>query len=414
MTDIFTADFFSGNRERLQIHSKAKLIVLAANGLLQRSADTTFPFRQESNFWYLTGLSEPDFLLVMSEDVTFLIAPKRDDHRDQWDGALDKQAIRTTSGISDVFEHHEGWTKLDRLLKTHKKVHTITPAEAYLDHFGFYANPARATLLQALSKHRKLEMVDVRKQIARLRQIKQEPELQALREAIAITGQALKQVGKRLDKYQNEYEVGADITREFLRRGAAGHAYQPIIASGRNAATIHYIKNDQPLRAGELLLLDIGAEVMNYSADITRTYAVSRPTKRQRDVAAAVRRVQQEAFSLLKPGVDMKAYEQQVDVVMAKELKKLHLIEDVTDKKQLKKYYPHLTSHFLGLDTHDAADYTQPLAPGMVLTVEPGIYIPEESIGIRIEDDVLITETGVEVLSAALPVELDSHTIGSK
>lgn len=414
MTDIFTAEFFQGNRSRLLADTNAKLIAIAANGMLQRSADTTFPFRQDSNFWYLTGIQEPDFVLVMTQDVVFLIAPKRDDHRDQWDGALDTGALSKTSGIDEIYEYHDGWTKFDKLLRTHKKVHTITPADAYLDHFGFYANPARGTLLRALTKHRKLEIVDVRKQIARLRQIKQQPELQALRKAIDITGKALERVGKTLASYKTEYEVAADITREFLWHGADGHAYQPIIASGRNAATIHYIKNNQPLGAGELLLLDVGAEVMNYSADITRTYAIGQPTKRQRDIAKAVQSVHQEALQLLKPGVDMKTYEQQVDAIMAKELKKLNLIDDVSDKRRLKKYYPHLTSHFLGLDTHDAADYTLPLEPGMVLTVEPGIYIPEESIGIRIEDDVLITKNGVEVLSAALPVAIDSHTIGGK
>lgn len=406
MTDSFSASFFSGNRERLQAHTDAKLIVLSANGLLQRSADTTYAFRQDSNFWYLTGVEEPDFLLVISEEQTFLIAPKRADHRDLWDGSIDKDHISERSGINKIYEHHYGWNKLDQLLKTYKKVHTITPAETYYEHFGFYANPARSVLLDALSKHRKLEMVDIRNHIARLRQIKQPAEIAALKEAIKITDRTLKKVQKKIDSYKTEYQVSADITREFLRAGAGGHAYQPIIAAGKNAATIHYVQNSQPINSGDLLLLDVGAEVQNYSADITRTYAVSKPTMRQQEVAAAVLAVQQQAIELLKPGIDMKQYEQQVDKIMAKELKKLKLITDITDKKQLKKYYPHLTSHFLGLDTHDAADYKMPLAPGMVLTVEPGIYIPEEGIGIRIEDDVLVTETGVEILSADLPREL--------
>lgn len=414
MTDLFTADFFTGNRDRLQAEIKAKLTVIAANGLLQRSADTTFPFRQDSNFWYLTGVEEPDFLLIISGERTFLIAPKRDDHRDQWDGAIDKKLIKQKSGIDDVYEHYDGWSKLDQLIKTYKKVHTITPAEAYLDHFGFYANPARGALLSALTKHKKLEMVDIRKQIARLRQVKQGPEIEALRQAIGITAAALNLVSKKIKSYKYEYEVSADITREFLRLGATGHAYQPIIAGGRNAATIHYVDNNQPLESGELLLLDVGAEVSNYSADITRTYATGRSTKRQRDVAAAVRRVHKEALRLLKPGVDMRTYEQQIDAFMAVQLKGLGLLEDVTDKRRLKKYYPHLASHFLGLDTHDAADYNRPLEPGMVLTVEPGIYIPEENIGIRIEDNILITKTGNEVLSAALPSRLDCNTIESK
>jgi Xaa-Pro aminopeptidase len=406
MSDYFTADFFATNRQVLQRTLESDLIVIAANGLLQRSADTTYPFRQDSNFWYLTGIEQADYVLVIIRDSTFLIAPKRADHRDLWDGAVDKKTLRAESGIEDIEEHHAGWTRLDMLLKKHKKVHTIAPAEPYFESFGFYANPARGALLQALSKHRKLDIVDCRKALATVRQIKQAPELAALQAAIDITGAALTKVANKLTNYKTEYELAADISREFLKRGAAGHAYQPIVASGRNAATIHYVDNNSILTPGELVLLDVGAEVSNYSADITRTFAVSEPTDRQQAVFAAVERVHAFALGLLKPGVDMRAYEAQVDTAMAGELRRLGLIQDVTDKRQLKKYYPHLVSHFLGLDTHDAADYTLPLAPGMVLTVEPGIYIPNEGIGVRIEDDVLITESGAEVLSASLPRNL--------
>ncbi len=406
MKDIFTTDFFVGNRERLQAETGSELIVLSANGLLQRSADTTFPFRQDSNFWYLTGVNEPDFVLVINGTGTFLIAPKRSEHRDQWDGALDIPNMKEWSGINDVLEHHDGWNRLDKLLKKYKKVHTIAPFESYFEHFGFYANPARGVLLAELGRHKKLEIVDIRKTIARLRQVKQAPELAAIKEAIRITGKGLAVVQKRLGKYRNEREVVADLSREFIRLGADGHAYTPIVAAGGNAATIHYVDNGADIGQNDLLLMDVGSEVCGYSADITRTYAISEPTRRQQAVYKSVERVHAAALKLLKPGVDMKKYEAEVDKIMAVELKKLGLIDDVSDKKKLKKYYPHLTSHFLGLDTHDAADYTRPLEAGMVLTVEPGIYIPEESIGIRVEDDVLITETGAEVLSEGIPAEL--------
>lgn len=234
MTDLFTDDFFAGNRQRLQSETGSELIVLAASGLLQRSADTTFPFRQDSNFWYLTGINEPDFVLVINGTGTFLIAPKRSEHRDQWDGALDIKGMKARSGIDEVLEHHDGWNRLDKLLKKYKKVHTIAPAEAYFEHFGFYANPARAALLAELGKHRKLEIVDVRKTIARLRQIKQQPEIRAIKEAIRITGKGLNVVQKRLKKYKNEREAVADLTREFIRLGADGHAYQPIVAAAPN------------------------------------------------------------------------------------------------------------------------------------------------------------------------------------
>lgn len=405
MTDFFSAEFFTGNRDALQRSTEAKLIVLGANGLLQRSADTTYPFCQESNFWYLTGIEEPDYLLVIDLEETFLIAPKRADHRDMWDGSVSKKDLKHRSGIARVYEHHEGWIKLDLLIKKYKKIHTISPADAYLEHFGFYTNPARGVLLSALAKHRRLEVVDIRKHLARLRQIKQAPEIQALQGAIDITVRSLKKIQTKIHTYKTEKDLSADVSREFLKHGD-GHAYQPIVACGKNAATIHYIDNDQPLMQQNLVLMDVGAEVSHYSADITRTYSLGIPTKRQKQVFEAVERVYQAALALLKPGVDMRAYEAKVDEIMAKELKKLGLINDVNDKKQLKKYYPHLASHFLGLDTHDAANYDEPLAAGMVLTVEPGIYIPEEAIGIRIEDDVLITDNGVQVLSSDLPHSL--------
>lgn len=411
MNQDFESNFFAGNRQRLLDGSGAKLIVLTANGLLQRSADTTFAFRQDSNFWYLTGIEEPDFLLVMTPEETFLIAPSRPDQRDMWDGAVDKRQLQAISGINLVLDHHAGWTKLDMLLKKLKKVHTITPAEAYFERFGFYANPARATLLTALKKHRSLELVDIRKVIASMRQIKQGPELQAIKEAIEITAKSIEKVLRKVRTYKYEHQITADITAEFLRLGATGHAYLPIVATGDNATTLHYVNNQSRINKTDLILIDVGAEVNNYSADISRTFAVTKPSARQYAVHKAVLSVQTSALKLLKPGVVMKEYEQAVDKLMAKELLSLGLLEDVDDQTKLKKYFPHLASHFLGLDTHDSADYDLPLLPGMVLTVEPGIYIPEENLGVRIEDNVLITEKGNEVLSASLSSSLFRHTI---
>jgi len=402
----FSAEFFSGNRQRLLDVSEANLIVLAANGLLQRTSDTTFPFRQDSNFWYLTGIEEPDYVVVISSEEVFLISPPRAEHRDMWEGTIDNNALKAVSGIDNILDHHDGWNRLDHILKKSKKIHTITPVEAYFENFGFYANPARGTLLASLKKHRSIELHDVRRVLARLRQVKQPVELTAIQKAIDITTQTLVEIKKNLKNYYTEFELVADITASFIRAGATGHAYQPIVAGGVNAATIHYMRCNDTLATNDLLLFDVGAEVKNYSADISRTLSISTPTKRQQAVYDAVARVQKAAFKLLKPGVFIKEYEQKVDDLMAVELKKLGLLSDLTDKKKLKKFYPHLASHFLGLDTHDAADYELALAPNMVVTVEPGIYIPEERIGVRIEDDVLITKTGIKVLSAGLPSSL--------
>ncbi len=402
----FDSNFFSGNRQKLLSASKAGLIVLTANGLLQRSADTTFSFRQDSNFWYLTGIDEPDYILVLTAEEQFLIAPERSEHRDLWDGPIDQTKIVNGSGLQTILDSIEGWNRLDRLIKYHKKVHTITPAESYFASFGFYANPARKNLIDQISKHRHIELVDIRKVLARQRQIKQPVEIAAIKKAINITAKTLSLVTNNFSKYGFEYELEADITAGLIRHGANGHAYQPIIAAGKNAATIHYTSNRSKLEDGQLILFDVGAEYKNYSADISRTYIFGRPSQRQRAVYAAVKSVQHEALKLLRPGVKLRAYEKQVDTLMAQQLKKLKLIDDEKNTKALKKYYPHLASHFLGLDTHDAADYDMPLKPGMVLTVEPGIYIADESIGVRLEDDVLITKDGNELLSDSLPKSL--------
>ena len=402
----FTSEFFAGNRQRLLETSGAELIVLSANGLLQRSSDTTFPFRQDSNFWYLTGIEEPDYVLVMRSEEAFIILAPRAEHRDLWDGAIDINALQAVSGIGEILEHHAGWNKLDHLIKKIKRVHTMTPAEAYFDSFGFYANPARGALLASLKKHRSLELLDIRKPLAQLRQIKQAVEMDALKRAIDITVDTLTEVRGNIQTYMSEYALVADITAGFIRGGASGHAYQPIVAGGINAATIHYMRCNDALIDNDMLLLDVGAEYMNYSADISRTWARHKPIRRQEAVYNAVHAVQQAAFKLLKPGVTFRDYEQKVDDLMASELKELGLLNDIGDKKKLKKYYPHLASHFLGLDTHDAADYELPLTPGMVLTVEPGIYIPDEKIGIRIEDNIVITETGNTILSDRLPRNL--------
>lgn len=406
MSSLFSHEFFTKNRQSLVSDTRAKLIVLTANGLLQRSADTTYKFRQDSNFWYLTGVEEPDYTLVIYENDSYLIEPKRSEHRDLWDGAVDKEGLLARSGIHDVLDHHTGWNKLDKQIKSTSKVHTIAPAEVYFEHFGFYANPARAALLGQIEKHKKAQVVDIRKDLARLRQIKQVPEIEAIKLAINTTLKSLEKVKNNLKKYKAENQIVADVTRDFIRGGCAGHAYSPIVAYGQNATTIHYVDTDASIGDSGLVLLDIGAEYSNYSADITRTFSIGKPSKREAKVHKSVVAVKKYATELIKPGIKLREYEKKVDIRMGEELKKLGLISRADDMKSIKKYYPHLVSHHLGLDTHDAADYDLPLAPGMVVTIEPGIYIPEEGIGIRLEDDVLVTASGCLNLSDSLSTSL--------
>ena len=403
---MFTNDFFAGNRARLrQLFTGTAPIVITANGLLQRGSDEAFPFQQDSNFWYLTGIDHPDIVLVMDKAKEYLIIPGRNESREAFDGAIDTAGLSAISGVETIYHEKEGWKNLESRLKKVQHVATIAAAPAYIETWGLYTNPARAALVRRMKQaNSTIELLDLRPHLARMRTIKQEPELVALQRAIDITIDTLKEVtsDRQLKKYEFEYEIEADITRGFRRRGARGHAFSPIVAGGKRACTLHNVENSGMLASNELIVLDVGAEYGHYAADITRTVISGTPSSRQRDVYAAVLSVQEHAYTLLKPGITFREYEEEVVTFMGEKLRELGLIKTITEES-VRKYYPHATSHYLGLNTHDTGDYDRPLEPGVVMTVEPGIYIPEEGIGIRIEDDVLITADGIKVMSAKLP-----------
>lgn len=409
MRSHFTPAFFAANRARLrESFISTGPIVITANGLLQRGADSAFPFAQDANFWYLTGIDEPDIVLVMDGESEYLIVPPRDASRTAFDGAIDDDALTMRSAIATVLEGEHGWNRLASRLQKAKQVATLAAAPAYIEHYGLYANPARARLNETLRTYNtQLEILDIGMHIVQLRMIKQAPELKAMQQAIDITAAAIRESTRqmKLAKYEFEYELEAELTKGFRSRGASGHAFEPIVAGGERACTLHNVSSSGQLKSGELVVIDVGAEVEHYAADITRTVIKGRATARQKAVYAAVLEVQQYAYSLLKPGVLMADYEKSIELFMGEQLRTLGLIRAV-DRDSVRKYYPHATSHFLGLNVHDAGDYAQPLAAGVVITVEPGIYIPEEGIGIRIEDDVLITDTGIDILTRGLPAKL--------
>lgn len=407
MEDLFEAEFFIGNRRRLKTLFQGKApIVLTANGLLQHAGDSTYPFKQDSNFWYLTGVNEPDVVLVMDKNKEYLIVPSREGVRKAFDGDIDIIKLASVSGIAEVVDEATGWKRLQSRLKKVKSLATVSAPPVYAEVFGFYTNPARTTLINKLRDiNPGAEMLDLRQHLAVMRMTKQPPELAAIKSAIKITGDTIKEVHHKIAKFGNEYEIEASLTYGFRRRGSSGHAFTPIVAAGANASVIHYIDNNSEILLKDLVLLDVGAEVSNYAADISRTFSRVEPTKRQRAVYEVVRDVQDYAFGLLGPGVLMREYEQKVEYYMGEKLRELGLIK-VIEKEKVRQYYPHSVSHFLGLDVHDAGDYERPLEPGTVLTVEPGIYIPEEGLGVRIEDDVLVTESGITILTEKINRDL--------
>ncbi|MEZ0277387.1 MAG: M24 family metallopeptidase, partial [Roseimicrobium sp.] len=250
-----------------------------------------------------------------------------------------------------------------------------------------------------------------------LRVIKSADEVKVIRDAIDVTGSAFHRLLHFVKPGVMEYEVEAELIHEFIRRGGQGHAFSPIIASGKNACALHYNTNDSPCQEGELLLTDFGARYANYNADLTRTIPVGGTfTKWQRSVYNAVLKVQREAMKMLKPGVLLKEYQEKVGAFMEEELLKLKLLtkkevkealEKDPEKPAYKKYFMHGTSHHLGLDVHDVGSSWRRIEPGMVFTVEPGLYVREQGIGIRLENDVLITKKGAVDLMKDIPIEAD-------
>lgn len=408
----FSSDFFVSNRRHLREALQPGVpIVLSANGLLQRNADNTFPFRQDSNFWYLTGLDDPDLILVIDGDVEYVMVPGRSGSREAFDGAVNFEELQKISGVSEILAEEDGWQRLGSRLKEAEKVQTLAAPTPYIEQYGIYTNPARGRLVERLNHWQPdIELIDIREQLANLRCIKQPEELRAIKQAIAVTADGIKKITdpKKLALYTHEYQIENDLTTAFRTDEASGHSFSPIVASGNRAVVLHNIANSGQIQANGLVVIDVGAEVSNYAADITRTVAFGTPSKRQQEVYEAVKDAQSYALSLLKPGLLPKEYEASVEKYIGQKLVELGLIEEITHEA-VRKYYPHAVSHFLGLDVHDVGDYTKPYEAGMVVTCEPGIYIPEEGIGVRIEDDVLITTDGYEVLSKDLPTSLTPY-----
>ncbi len=401
MENKFSKEFFYGNRRKLCLALPDHLLVISAHSALQYSADISYPFRQDSNFWYLSGISEPDLLLLINTATngSTLLIPERNDYQNEWDGAYNLKDLKNTSGVDEISFKSEFTQLLKTAVYNKQKIGYIPAPPERIEPYGFYANPSRSLLEKELREVcRDEDLVDIRLPIARLRQVKQSIEISAIKKAIAITGQTLKVVKGNLKNYTNEKEIERDLTVNFFKNGGDGHAYDPIVASGKNASTIHYLNNNKNLQESDLLLLDVGTKINGYAADISRTWSTNpkKTTKRQRELYQACMDIQEKGFSLLGPGILLKDFQKELEEYAQTIFKKLKC-------SMAGKQFPHGFSHFLGFDVHDAGDYMMPLQPGTVLTLEPGIYLQDEGIGIRIEDDVLITEKGIENLSKSIP-----------
>lgn len=394
--------FFSGNRQALLDKlKKGALIVMTGYGEMQRSNDSSIYFEQEANFWYLTGLESPGWWLILdgTHGTEWLVAPEVSDVQQVFDGSLDKDEVSRISGIKTVLAHDEAMRRLRELAKHHSIAYTTDQPRHVRDYAVFQLNHAQTDLKKSLE--RTFQNVQIcNRELAQLRTIKQPGEIAAIQKAVDITVAAFEAMKPVLTTAKHEYELEAVLGYEIRRRGGV-HAYDPIVAGGLNACTLHYSRNNAPLQKKSLVLFDVGARYEGYAADISRTYSLSAPTKRQRAVHDAVRQAQVDCVALLRPGLTFTEYHEYTERIMKRTLESLKLSAD-----RYREYFPHAMGHGLGIDVHDVLDGYQELQAGMVLTVEPGLYINEEAIGVRIEDDILITENGHRNLSGRLSTDI--------
>ena len=409
-------ELFTENREKFtQLLKPKSLAIFTSNDAYPTSADGHLPFKQHSDILYLSGADQEESILVLFPDAhkeelrEVLFLKETNDLIAVWEGAkYSKEEAFEISGIQTVFwltdfdrVFHEMVVNSERIYMNgneHLRAHVDT--ELRHDRMNKW-------IKETYPAH---EFERSQPLLHRVRGTKSEKEIEVLRMAAAVTKKGYERVLKFLKPGVWEYELEAEFMHEFLVNRSRGFAYTPIIAAGGNANVLHYIENNEQCNDGDLVLFDVGAEYGNYTCDVTRCFPVNgKFTARQKEIYNAVLRVHDGAISMLRPGIMLDVFHQQVGDLMTQELLALGLIsaKDVENQDPswpaYKKYFMHGTSHYLGLDVHDYGLWTVPVEEGMVFTVEPGIYLPEEGIGIRIEDDIVITADGHENLTRSIP-----------
>ena len=407
--------FYKSNRERLlQALDQDGLAVVFSNDLMPRNGDCHFNFRQNSDLLYLTGIDQEETLLLICpserEEKKFqLFIKKTNAHIRVWDGEkLTKDEATQLSGIASIHWVDSFETVFQQQVQRRGKLYYSNNAN---DRAVSKVISAADRFLQQNSNLLKgKKLIPLGPLIADMRVIKHEVEIDQIRKAVEITALAFRRVLKFTRPARKEYEVEAEITHEFISKGSAGHAYQPIIAGGKNSCILHYIDNSDLLEEGDVLLLDFGAEYGNYAADLSRTIPVSgKFSPRQRAVYDAVLRVFTVAKTKMQVGALLKDVQAETLKAMKEELIQLGLLDKRASNlnESVRKYFMHGVAHFLGMDVHDVGNRNLTFKAGMVLTCEPGIYIPEERIGIRLENDILITTEGPVDLMESIPITPD-------
>jgi Xaa-Pro aminopeptidase len=405
---------FVKNREKIaKVLPENSIAIINANDEMPRNGDQNFQYRQNSDLFYTTGIEQEQTILLIDptgEDTLFIIKPN--ELMETWIGhKLTISEAKEFSGIKSV-KYLEDFDFTLKSLLDQKETIYLNRIEYLKYDTDIEYRDIRFTkeLKEKYPLHQFARLAPI---LTKFRLLKEEEELQLMQNACDITNKAFHRILKSLKPGMMEYEVEAEMTYEYLKNGASGHAYQPIVASGKNALVLHYVDNDQECKDGDLLLMDFGAEYGNYAADCSRTIPVNgKFTPRQKEVYESVLRVQNEAINHFKPGFSMKKMNDLVNSLIEKEMIKLGLFskEDVrnqsTESPMYFKYMMHGVNHFIGLDVHDVGGKDDIFEEGMVLTIEPAIYIKEEGIGIRIEDNIIVGETPRNLMQD-IPKEID-------
>ncbi len=413
-------ELFEENRARFKKFLKPRsLAVFNSNDIYPTSADGSLPFKQAADIFALSGVDQEESILVIFPDAhkpehrEMLFLKETSDLIAVWEGAkLSKQEAFEVSGIRSVFwlpEFNRVFTEVmshaeNVYLNTNEHLRAAVEVQTREDRFVKWCK-------EKFPIHTYLRAAPIMHQV---RAIKSSYEVAVMQTAADITAKSYDRILKFLKPGVWEYELEAEFMHEYLRNRSRGFAYTPIIGGGYNACVLHYIENNDQCQTGDLVLFDVGAEYANYACDVTRCFPVNgKFSNRQKDVYNAVLRVKKGAEKLLYVGNNLIDYHKAVGELMTKELVDLKLITTEQVRNQdpnwpaYKKYFMHGTSHYLGIDVHDVGLWTGTIEEGMVFTCEPGIYIPEEKLGIRIEDDLVITKTGHINLTKAIPIEVE-------
>jgi len=419
--DLIPNSLFKKNRKKFMAQMKPKSIaVFNSNDIYPISADSTMPFQQHRDILYLSGADQEETILVLFPDAMdkkhreVLFVRETNDHIAVWEGAkLTKEMATEVSGIKTIY-----W------LSDFDKIFFDLMTEADTIYFNTNEHYRQAVVNETREDRfiKKTKEQFPAHQVAKsnpilqqIRGVKEPEEIELMQTACNITEKGFRRLLEFVKPGVWEYEIEAELLHEFIRNRSKGFAYTPIIASGNNANVLHYVVNNEQCKDGDLILMDVAAEYANYASDLTRTIPVNgKFTKRQKEVYEAVLRVKNEATKMLVPGTVWAEYHKECGKLMTSELLGLGLLDkaDVQNEDPnwpaYKKYFMHGTSHHIGMDTHDYGELKTPMKANMVFTVEPGIYIPDEKMGVRLEDDVVIQSTGEPFnLMGNIPIEVE-------